>query len=119
MTAATPHVKSGKVIAIAQTRQKRATSYPNVPTMHESGFPGFEATTWYGLVGPGKLPTPIARRMNEDMNRVFQMPDVQEKFVQFGAEDGGGSMEKFAIFMRSEAKTWAKVVKEANVKAET
>lgn len=118
MTAATPHVKSGKAIAIAQTRQKRAAAYPNVPTMHESGFPGFEATTWYGLVGPGKLPTPIAQRMNEDMNKVFNMPDVQEKFAQFGAEDGGGSREKFGKFIASEAKQWAKVVKEANVKAE-
>jgi tripartite-type tricarboxylate transporter receptor subunit TctC len=116
MTAATPHVKSGKVIAIAQTRQKRAGAYPNVPTMHESGFPGFEATTWYGLVGPGKLPSVIAQRMNEDMNKVFAMPDVQEKFQQFGAEDGGGSREKFARFIQSEAKQWGKVVKEANVK---
>ncbi|HYE41444.1 MAG TPA: tripartite tricarboxylate transporter substrate binding protein [Ramlibacter sp.] len=118
MTAATPHVKSGKAIAIAQTRLKRAKSYPNVPTMHESGFPGFEATTWYGLVGPGKLPTPIAQRMNEDMNKVFAMADVQEKFEQFGAEDGGGSREKFAKFMQDELKTWTKVVKEAGVKAE-
>jgi tripartite-type tricarboxylate transporter receptor subunit TctC len=118
MTAATPHVKSGKAIAIAQTRLKRAKAYPNVPTMHESGFPGFEATTWYGLVGPGKLPTPIAQRMNEDMNKVFAMADVQEKFEQFGAEDGGGSREKFAKFMQDELKTWTKVVKEAGVKAE-
>jgi tripartite-type tricarboxylate transporter receptor subunit TctC len=118
MTAATPHVKSGKAIPIAQTRLKRAKSYPNVPTMHESGFPGFEATTWYGLVGPGKLPTPLAQRMNEDMNKVFAMADVQEKFEQFGAEDGGGSREKFAQFMQSELKTWAKVVKDAGVKAE-
>ena len=118
MTAATPHVKSGKAIPIAQTRLKRAKSYPNVPTMHESGFPGFEATTWYGLVGPGKLPTPIAQRMNEDMNKVFAMADVQEKFEQFGAEDGGGSREKFAKFMTDELRTWAKVVKEAGVKAE-
>ena len=119
MTAATPHVKSGKAIPIAQTRLKRAKSYPDVPTMHESGFPGFEATTWYGLVGPGKLPTPIAQRMNEDMNKVFAMADVQEKFEQFGAEDGGGSREKFAKFMQDELKTWSKVVKEAGVKAET
>jgi tripartite-type tricarboxylate transporter receptor subunit TctC len=68
MTAATPHVKSGKVRAIAQTRAKRASSYPNVPTMIEAGFPNFEATTWYGLVGPGKLPPAMAQRMNEDIN---------------------------------------------------
>ena len=118
MTAATPHVKSGKAIAVAQTRQKRAKGHPNVPTMAESGFPGFEATTWYGLVGPGKLPTPLARRMNDDINKVLQMPDVAEKFEQYGAEDGGGSTQKFADFIKVEAKKWAKVVKEANVKGD-
>ena len=119
MTAATPHVKSGKAIAIAQTRQKRAKGHPNVPTMDESGFPGFEATTWYGLVGPGKLPAPLAKRMNEDINRVLQMPDVAEKFEQYGAEDGGGSTDKFADFIKIESKKWAKVVKDAGVKAES
>ena len=79
MTAATPHVKSGKVIAIAQTRTKRAKGHPNVPTMQEQGFEGFEATTWYGLVGPGKLPPAIAQKINADVNTVLAMPDVQEQ----------------------------------------
>ena len=118
MTAATPHVKSGKAIAIAQTRTRRAKGHPNVPTMAESGFPGFEATTWYGLEGPGKLPAAIAKRMNEDINKVLQMPDVMEKFEQYGAEDGGGSTEKFGDFIKVEAKKWAKVVKDANVKGD-
>lgn len=118
MTAATPHVKSGKVIAVAQTRQKRAKGHPNVPTMAESGFAGFEATTWYGLVGPGKLPTVIANRMNEDINKVLAMPDVAEKFEQYGAEDGGGSTEKFGSFIQDEARKWAKVVKDAGVKGD-
>ena len=118
MTAATPHVKSGKAIAMAQTRTKRAKGQPNVPTMDESGFPGFEATTWYGLVGPGKLPAAYARRMNEDINKVLKMPDVAEKFEQYGAEDGGGSPEKFGDFIKVEAKKWARVVKEANVKGD-
>ena len=118
MTAATPHVKSGKAIAIAQTRQKRAKGHPNVPTMAESGFPGFEATTWYGLVGPGKLPSVLAKRMNEDINKVLLMPDVAEKFEQYGAEDGGGSTAKFADFIKVESKKWAKVVKDANVKGD-
>lgn len=95
MTSATPHVKGGKAIAIAQTRLKRAKGHPTVPTMDESGFPGFDATTWYGLVGPGKLPQLIAKRMNEDINKVMQMPDVMVKFEQYGAEDGGGSPERF------------------------
>ena len=118
MTAATPHVKGGKAIAIAQTRAKRAKSYPNVPTMIESGFPGFEATTWYGLVGPGKMPAAMVKRMNEDINKVLQMPDVIEKFEQYGAEDGGGTPEKFADFIQTESVKWAKVVKDAGVKAE-
>ena len=118
MTAATPHVKSGKAIAIAQTRTKRAKGHPNVPTMAESGFPGFEATTWYGIEGPGKLPSGLAKRMNEDINKILMMPDVAEKFEQYGAEDGGGSTEKFSEFIKVEAKKWAKVVKEANVKGD-
>jgi tripartite-type tricarboxylate transporter receptor subunit TctC len=116
MTAATPHVKSGKVIAVAQTRAKRAKGHPTVPTMQEQGFPGFEATTWYGLAGPGKLPTPITQKINRDVNAVLAMPDVQERLDTYGAEDGGGSSEKFAQFIRSEIAKWAKVVKDGHVK---
>ena len=116
MTAATPHVKSGKAIALAQTREKRAKGHPNVPTMAESGFPGYEATTWYGLAGPAKMNPAMVKRMNEDVNKVLAMPDVMEKFEQYGAEDGGGSSEKFSAFIRSEGVKWAKVVKEAHVK---
>jgi len=119
MTAATPHVKSGKVRAIAQTRLKRASSYPHVPTMAESGFPNFEATTWYGLAGPGKMPAAMAQRMNEDINKVLVMPDVVEKLAQFGAEDGGGSAQRFADFIRAEQVKWAKVVKDSNVKLDS
>lgn len=118
MTAATPHVRSGKAIAIAQTRQKRAKGHPTVPTMSESGFPGFEATTWYGLEGPARMPTAMARRMNEDINKILLMPDVAEKFEQYGAEDGGGSTEKFGDFIKVEARKWAKVVKDAGVKGD-
>ena len=115
MTAATPHVKSGRAIAIAQTRLKRAKGHPNVPTMDEQGFAGFDATTWYGLAAPARLPPAIARRMNEDINKVLAMPDVMEKLDQYGAEDGGGTPERFAEFIRSEQQKWAKVIKEAQV----
>lgn len=118
MTAATPHVKSGKAIPIAQTRQQRAKAYGNVPTMAESGFPGFEATTWYGLVGPGRMAPALARRINEDVNKVLQMPDVMERLEASGAEDGGGSTEKFAQFMKVEQAKWAKVIKDAGVKVD-
>lgn len=118
MTAATPHVKTGKVIALAQTRTKRAKSYPDVPTMADAGFAGFEATTWYGLAGPRGMPPAMVRRMNEDVNKVLAMPDVMERFEQYGAEDGGGSPEKFAEFIHVESVKWSKVVKEAGVKAD-
>ena len=119
MTSAIPHVKGGKAIAIAQTRLKRAKSLPNVPTMAESGFPGFEATVWYGLVGPGKMPQAMAQRMNEDVNKVLAMPDVQEKMELYGAEDGGGSIQKFADFIKAEQQKWTVVAKAANVKADS
>jgi tripartite-type tricarboxylate transporter receptor subunit TctC len=118
MTSATPHVKSGKAIAIAQTRLKRAKGHPNVPTMDESGFKGFEATVWYGLMGPGKMPQAMAQRMNEDINKVLAMPDVQEKMEQYGAEDGGGSIQKFADFIKAEQQKWVVVAKAANVKVD-
>jgi tripartite-type tricarboxylate transporter receptor subunit TctC len=119
MTAATPHVKGGKLVAIAQTRAKRAKSYPDVPTMAEQGYPGFEATTWYGLAGPAKLPPAMVQRMNEDVNKVLAMPDVQERLEQYGAEDGGGSSQRFADFIHNEIAMWRKVVKDGNVKGDT
>ena len=118
MTAATPHVKNGRVVAIAQTRTKRAKGDPSVPTMQEEGFDGFEATTWYGLAGPGKLSAGITNKINRDVNTILAMPDVQEKLDTYGAEDGGGTPEKFAQFIRSEQEKWARVVKDANVKIE-
>jgi tripartite-type tricarboxylate transporter receptor subunit TctC len=119
MTSAVPHVKSGKAIAIAQTRLKRAKSLPNVPTMAESGFPGFDATVWYGLMGPGKMPAAMAQRMNEDINKVLAMPDVQEKMELYGAEDGGGSIQKFTDFIKAEQQKWTMVAKQAGVKADS
>jgi tripartite-type tricarboxylate transporter receptor subunit TctC len=119
MTAATPHVKGGKAIAIAQTRPNRSGAHPNVPTMAESGFPGFDATTWYGLVGPGKMSPALAKRMNEDVNKALLMPDVIEKLEASGAEEGGGTPEKMAQFMQVELAKWGKVIKDGNVKADT
>ena len=119
MTAATPHVKSGRVLAVAQTRGKRANGHPGVPTMQEQGFAGFEATTWYGLVGPGKLPPAIAEKVNRDVNTVLAMPEVQEKLDTYGAEDGGGSQDKFKQFISAEIAKWAKVVKDGKVQVDT
>jgi tripartite-type tricarboxylate transporter receptor subunit TctC len=119
MTAATPFIQQGKVIAIAQTRLKRAASHPTVPTLAESGFPGLDAASWYGLVGPKNMPAALVQRMNADVNRVLTMPDVAERLKSFGAEDSGGSSQQFGAFIASESTKWSKVVKDAGVKAES
>ncbi len=75
-TAATPHIKGGKVIPIAQKRAKRSRAYPDVPTMQEQGFPTFETMNWYGISGPANLPVALARRINADVNNVLAMPYV-------------------------------------------
>ncbi len=115
MPSATPHISSGKVVAIAQTGRKRAAAHAGVPTMAEAGFAGFDASTWYGLVGPAQLPAALARRLNEDCNKVLAMPDIVEKLAANGAEDGGGSIEKFARFIKSEKDKWGEVVRNAKI----
>lgn len=119
MTAATPHVKAGKVIAVAQTRPQRSKAYPDVPTVAELGYAGFDATTWYGLAGPKGMPAAMAKRMNEDINRALAMPDVAERLNSAGAEDGGGTAERFAEFMRSERAKYTALVKDAGIKIDS
>jgi tripartite-type tricarboxylate transporter receptor subunit TctC len=119
MTAATPHVKGGKLFAVAQTRPQRSKAYPNVPTVAEAGFPGFDATTWYGLIAPAKTNPAYVARANEDVNKILALPDVVERLAVSGAEDSGGSAERFAQFMASERAKYAKLVKEANIKIDS
>lgn len=119
MTAASPHVKSGKLLAVAQTRGARSKAFPNVPTVSESGYPGFDASTWYGLAGPGRMNPGMAKRMNEDLNRVVAMPEVIERLAFSGAEDAGGTVEKFANFMKSERDKYTKLVREAGIKVDS
>ena len=119
MTAATAQVKAKKMNAIAQTRVNRAKGFPEVVTMDEQGFKGFDASSWYGLVGPKDMPKDLAKRINADVNKVLAMPDVIERFDGFGVEDGGGSVEKFAAFMATEYKKWGEVVRIAKVTEES
>jgi tripartite-type tricarboxylate transporter receptor subunit TctC len=116
MTSAAPYVRDGKVTGIAQTRLKRAGSFPNVPTMAEAGVPGYEATTWYGLVAPARMPAAMVQQLNADINKALQMPDIKAKLLTYGAEDGGGTPAAFAEFIRAERLKWERVIRGGNVK---
>ncbi|WP_419187145.1 tripartite tricarboxylate transporter substrate-binding protein [Cupriavidus necator] len=87
MTTTSPFVKSGKLRAIAQTGSKRPKAFSDVPTVAESGYPGFNASIWFGLVGPARTPAAMVGRINSDVNKVLSMPDVIARLEEFGAED--------------------------------
>jgi tripartite-type tricarboxylate transporter receptor subunit TctC len=115
MTAATAMVNAKKLTGIVQTRVNRAKGFPDLPTMNEQGFKGFDASSWYGLLGPKNMPSDLALKINADINQVLVMPDVVLRFDGYGVEDGGGSVDKFATFMAAEYKKWGEVVRAANI----
>lgn len=119
MTTAAPFIKGGKIRVIAQTGTKRVAAFADVPTLAESGYPGYSASIWFGLVGPGAMPAAMVARMNADVNKVLALPDVQARLQEFGAEDGGGSPERFASFMRAERAKWAQLIKARGITAES
>ena len=118
MAAATPHIQSGKVIPMAQTRTKRSAAYPNLPTMDQLGFVGFEATAWYGLMGPANLDPKIVQKINTDVNTILRKPEVQAKMAEVGAEDGGGTPAQFSKFISKDRNQWAKLVKDAKLQVD-
>lgn len=115
MSSAVQLVRQGKLVAIAQTSARRSKQFADVPTIAELGYPGFQAATWYGMVGPARMPPAMAARMSDDINKVLVMPDVAGKLEGYSAEGGGGSMQRFADFMAEEQVRWGKVIKEAKV----
>lgn len=119
MTTAASFIKSGKVRAVAQTGTKRAKAFSDVPTVAEQGYPGFNASIWFGLVGPANMPADVITRINEDVNRILVMPDVVAKLEEFGAEDGGGTPQQFDTFMRNERSKWSELVQARGIKVDS
>ena len=113
-----PHVRSGKLKAIALTSAKRSAAAPEIPTFAESGVPGYEHEPWNGLFGPAKMPTAVVARLNTEVARVLRTSEVKNVFEQDGAEPVGNSPEEFAAIVRSEIAKWTKVVKTAGIKPE-
>jgi tripartite-type tricarboxylate transporter receptor subunit TctC len=113
-----PHIKSGKLRAIAQTGAKRSPALPDVPTIAESGFPGFEATAWYGVHAPAHTPKPIVTRLNTEFVKALNLPDVKERLSSLGFEIAGSTPEFYGSYIKSEIKKWAKVVKASGARPE-
>jgi tripartite-type tricarboxylate transporter receptor subunit TctC len=111
-------IKGGRLRAIAVTSAKRAAELPVVPTIAESGYQGFEASTWYGLLAPAGTPAAIVARLNAEVNRVLMTPEVRDRLASEGGEALGGSPEQFAAFLKAEHAKWGRVVKESGAKAE-
>jgi tripartite-type tricarboxylate transporter receptor subunit TctC len=111
-------IKGGRLRAIAVTSAKRAAEMPGVPTIAESGYPGFEAITWYGLLAPAGTPAVVIARLNAELNRVLEMPDVRQRLAAEGGEVLGGSPERFASFLKADHAKWGRVVKESGAKVD-
>jgi tripartite-type tricarboxylate transporter receptor subunit TctC len=118
MPAAIPLVRSGKLRALAVTSEQRSSTLPELPTIAESGLPGYSATTWYGLLAPKGTPPEIVERLNRELNELLRTPAVRDRMIEQGFEPAGGSAEQFAAFIGSEIAKWAKVVKAAGVEPE-
>jgi len=118
LPSALPLIKAGKLRAIAVTSLKRAPALPDVPTISESGLPGFEASSWFGVLAPAGTPSPIVAKINADVNKWLQSPEAREQLLAQGANAAGGTPEQFAAHIRAETEKWAKVVKASGAKAD-
>ena len=114
----TPHVKAGKVRAIAVTGARRSQLMPELPTVSEGGLPGYNATGWYGLFVPAATPKAVISRLNQEAVKALRMPDVVRSLSSQGAEPVGNSPEEFGAFVKTEIEKWAKVVKAAGMKTD-
>jgi tripartite-type tricarboxylate transporter receptor subunit TctC len=111
-----PHVKSGRLKVLAVLSPNRSAIFPDTPTIAESGFPGFEASVWYGLVAPAATPKPIVTQLHAEVQKALQTREVRERMSQVGGEVIPGSADMFAKLIRSERVRYEKLVREANIK---
>ncbi|MSQ72829.1 MAG: tripartite tricarboxylate transporter substrate binding protein [Betaproteobacteria bacterium] len=117
-TAALPHVKSGKLRAIAVAGATRLSALPDVPTFAEAGIPGVQDYTWTAIFLPAGTPAAVVQRLNEAVNRIIQLPDIRERLDAQGLEPVGGTPQQFGDYVKTEIVKWGKVVREANMKTE-
>ena len=112
------HIRAGKAVPIAVTSKTRSTVLPDVPTVAESGMPGYESTTWYGFLGPAGMPRDVVNKLNAAIVSAVATKDLRDRYIALGAEPETSTPEAFAAHIRNDIPAWAKVVKAAGAKAE-
>jgi len=118
MPSAISHVKAGKLRPLAVTTAQRSPALPDVPTIAEAGVPGYEATSWFGLLAPAKTPAPVVAKLNAAILKALADPDVKKKLLEQGAEPAGETPAQFAAFIASETVKWGKIVKQSGATAQ-
>ena len=113
-----PHIKAGKLRPIATTAAKRSSAFPDVPTIAESGFPGFDTYEWYGLFTQGKAPREAALRISQEVGKIIRTPELTERMLSLGAEPSPNSPEEFTRFVKAEMQQWGALAKKIGLKAE-
>jgi tripartite-type tricarboxylate transporter receptor subunit TctC len=119
MPIASPHIRSGRVRALAVSRLTRAIALPNVPTVAEAGLPGYEATNATGVLAPAGTPREIVVKLQQEIARILKLPDVRERLISLGTEPVGSTSEQFGEYIRGEIVKWAKVVKATGMELQT
>ena len=112
-----PHIDNGRLRPLAVTTSKRSAELPNVPTVAESGFTGFDAPAWWAIIAPAKTPPEVIKRMNEEINKALKNPEIAKKLSAQGIEIVGGTLEAATAFIDQQIEVWAKVVKDNGIKA--
>lgn len=111
-----PLAKAGKVKLLAVSNGKRSVAAPDLPTLAESGFPGFDATTWNGFLAPASTPPDVVQRLNKAISQILEMPDVKQRLLNAGAEVAGGTPEQFGNLLKTETAAWASVIERTGIK---
>jgi tripartite-type tricarboxylate transporter receptor subunit TctC len=117
VTAVLPQVRDGKLRALAVTSLKRVAATPDLPTLAESGFPGFDATASFGLVAPAGTPPAIIDKLHRETVRILALRDVRKRFAELGSEVIANSPAEFSAVIKAEIPQWAKLIKEAGIRA--
>ena len=111
-------IKAGTLKAIAVTTLRRSSALPNIPTIAESGLPGFNISTWYGMWAPASTPSAIVEKLSLEISHITRLPEIREKFLSLGAEPVGNTAEEFAAFNKSELAKWARIVKQSGARVD-